>query len=353
MRKIKVAVLICMIAAFALAVGCGESSEFANQSIKQLDNSLGSADESDDYSPSGDGEIEAPVLGAWVTYWKEEEARERVSSLGKELDSICFFAAYFDVNETPFIPDATTAYHDELFNNGELKEKDAYLTFVNDLLLEKGSSLKDTELLERLFANDETIESHVNQIVQMTIDGGYDGIEIDYEAIKKNNKLWERFVTFENRLLEVASENNLKVRVILEPSAPIGTIDFPDGPEYVMMCYNLYGYGTKPGPKADKEFLIKMADKMEMLPGTLNFALATGGFDFCDDSVKQVSSKEAEELSKLYDTTVSRDEKSSALSFDYNSDDGKTHTVWYADNTTINDWMTVLKDQGHYRFTIW
>ena len=29
--------------------------------------------------------------------------------------------------------------------------------------------------------------------------------------------------------------------------------EFSEGASYVVMCYNLYGNGTEPGPKADSE----------------------------------------------------------------------------------------------------
>ena len=30
-------------------------------------------------------------------------------------------------------------------------------------------------------------------------------------------------------------------------------LDFSEGASYAVMCYNLYGNGTEPGPKADPE----------------------------------------------------------------------------------------------------
>ena len=32
--------------------------------------------------------------------------------------------------------------------------------------------------------------------------------------------------------------------------------EFSEGASYVVMCYNLYGNGTEPGPKADLENII-------------------------------------------------------------------------------------------------
>lgn len=147
-------------------------------------------------------------------------------------------------------------------NSGKNGKMDSYLTFVNDLLKkEGGSSLKDRDLLYYLLSSKESREEHMRDILEMTEQGGFDGVEIDYEAMKKDMELWRLFTSFVNELYGKTSEKKLKLRVILEPGAPVEELGFVKGPEYVFMCYNLYGYGTEPGPKADESFLISMAAK--------------------------------------------------------------------------------------------
>lgn len=299
-------------------------------------------------------EAEVPSLAAWAAYWDLDTAQEELNAVAEDMDTICHFAAYFDSNHVPFIPEATTEYHMWQTENEVTKDMETYLTFVNDIKLEEGSSLKDTELLYELFDTAESRKSHAAQILDMTVQGGYDGIEIDYEAIRKDIKLWNLFIEFIEELMVQAEDMGVKVRVLLEPNVPIEELTFPKGPEYVMMCYNLHGYGTEPGPKADEEFLYKMVDIMEQLPGTINFALATGGFDFAKDaSVAQVTMSQAQKLQKTAVSDVYRDEESNALYFDYVDETGMEHQVWYADEKTLESWMNVIRAEGHERFTIW
>lgn len=299
-------------------------------------------------------EREIPSLGAWVSYWDMDTAQQELDAISESMDTVCHFAAYFDANHNPFIPQETVEYHMWQEENRKTQDMVTYLTFVNDIALEEGSSLKDTDLLYELFSSQESIVSHVSKILDMTVQGGYDGIEIDYEAIRKDIELWNLFIEFIEELMEQANARDVMVRVLLEPNVPIDELSFPAGPEYVMMCYNLYGYGTEPGPKADIDFLEEMVTIMEKLPGDINFALATGGFDFAEDeSVAQVTMSEARRLQTERGSEPIRDSASSALYFDYVDEAGMTHQLWYADEETLQIWMNEIRGMGHNRFTIW
>lgn len=78
---------------------------------------------------------------------------------------------------------------------------------------------------------------------------------MDYENLGQASSLWQKFFGFEKILYSLCQKDKLKLRVLLEPKVP--KLAFPAGPTYVVMCYNLYGYSTKAGPKADYAFWTK------------------------------------------------------------------------------------------------
>ena len=296
----------------------------------------------------------AKNTGVWITYWDLDTAYEELDLIGDELNTLCYFAAYYDKDSEPFIPEGTAETIDKRKKENTFNDTENYLTFVNDKLTDTGSSLKDTELLYELFGNENKAKEHAKKITDMTKAAGFDGIEIDYEAIKKDRELWGHFLVFVNELIPMANEKGLKVRILFEPSAPIKEYDWPEDAEYVMMCYNLYGYGTKPGPKADIAFLKEMVEKMEYLPGDINFALASGGFDFASDgSVKQIDTISAKDIEKKSGSDSHIDEGSGDHVFKYTDDEGMDHEVWYADQDTLKLWMKTIRESGHERFTIW
>lgn len=231
---------------------------------------------------------------------------------------------------------------------------DHYLTFVNDKMNSDGSSsLKDKALLKELLSKGTNRKQHIEDIVELTQKGQFDGIEVDYEAIKDDLELWDSFVLFIQELYAVAQDKDLKVRVLFEPSAPLEALDLPTGPEYVMMCYNLFGIGTDPGPKANKNFIIKMVQKMKTIQSPTTFALATGGFDWQDDTVVALTEVQAEELRISYDEEAYRDENSQYLVFNYTDESGQEHEVWYADSVTLDFLMNVASQEGAESFALW
>lgn len=299
--------------------------------------------------------INIKKYSVWITYWQTDNLLEEVDYRKEFIENICYFAAYFDEEKKLFIPEKTNESYEMIKKTYGDKNYGSYLTFVNDLLKVDGtSSLKDTALLYELFSSDKAIDAHISQIVSLAESGGFNGIEIDYEAIKGDMVLWELFVDFLERLNQIVVEKEIPLRIVLEPSFPAEELTLPEGPEYVIMCYNLYGYGTEPGPKADKEFLLETIQKMKSLPGIVNFALATGGFDFGENGkTAQVTQVEATELLSIYDVTPIRDEGSGSLVFTYTDDEKISHEVWYADQYTIEFWAEIISEEGDYGLTLW
>lgn len=290
----------------------------------------------------------------WNVYWDQDSSQSELLTLGNRVTSLSHFAAYFDSNNNLFIPDKLTSFYDNILTNESQSDVEHYLTFVNDKINSDGSSsLKDTALLKDLLSEETNRKQHIEDIIKYTQEGQFAGIEIDYEAIKDDLELWNSFVLFLHDLYIVAQDNNLKVRVLLEPSAPLEELDLPTGPEYVMMCYNLFGIGTGPGPKANKEFIIEMVQKMKTIQSPTTFALATGGFDWQDDSVLALTEVQAEELRILYDEDAYRDENSQYLVFNYTDESGKDHEVWYADSVTLDYLMNVASFEGAESFALW
>lgn len=292
-------------------------------------------------------------LTAWATYWEADSALEELERLDDNVGAIVFFAAYFDEDGALFIPDGLERLlegADALYPGGG---PERYLSVVNDQLLEDGgSSLKDAGLIKRLFATPESRERHAREILSFVREYGFGGIELDYEALRDDQDLWRDYLLFIELMSGYARTEGLSLRVLLEPSFPYDSILFPPGPEYVMMCYNLYGTHSGPGPKADGEFLRKLVQRMLDVPGEKSFALAGGGFDWSEDGVLSLTYERAGQLARQHGIEPLRDENSAAMHFTYR-EDGVDHEVWYADERTLTEWAEVIREMGEYGVNLW
>lgn len=287
---------------------------------------------------------ETDQLTLWTVYWDTVGKAAALRSAGDKVSEVVLFAASYEEDQIT-VPDATLRLLERLRNAPEMDQTKIYLSVVNDLTSGGQTSQKDTELLYRLLGTEEKVKAHARELVTFTKAQGFDGIEIDFEKIRKDLELWEDFFCFEKALLEYAEEENLSVRILLEPGTPVEQLTFPEGPQYVVMCYNLCGGGTAPGPKADTDFLKELCEKFAPVPN-LGFALANGGYSWTGLSTKasQLRSEEAAQLAFAHNCTPERDPGSQALYFSY-KDGGQTKTVWYADDVTLAAWAGTLRAQ--------
>ncbi|MDD4722144.1 MAG: hypothetical protein WC127_04560 [Acidaminococcaceae bacterium] len=288
----------------------------------------------------------------WLTYWDLQDGAVDLKKISPRLEALAFFGAYFDKDQNVFIPKELQLKHSGLKKSGNYTE---YLTVVNDRLNADGStSMKNIEMLKTVLGTEKDREHHIAAIMALAKNGNYGGIEIDYERVWKDAKTKELFLKFIDRLYCESREQNLKLRIILEPSTPFSTTNFVVGPEYVVMLYNLYGTHTiLPGPKADTKFIKKTLAKMNTLPEPKAVAYSNGGCSWNTKGQRKfITEKEALEIIKKYKRVPVRDGDSQCLVLKYRK--GITfYSVWYADATTMNYWISLAKEAGIQRVSLW
>lgn len=235
-----------------------------------------------------------------------------------------------------------------------------YLTVVNDVYDNpqdpKGQTkVKDTSILETILATQASRQAHIDDLFRTMKAYGYDGLEIDYEQVWKNPLVAFRYVKFIQEIAAAADEQQVPLRIIFEPSVPANKLIFPEGPEYVIMCYNLYGTHTKDaGPKADPAFIDTVLGRVDRLPRPHSIAFATGGCIWeSGQSPRMVTEGEARELAKSLHAKVQRDSASQALRFEGRRADGAAVTGWYGDSETIRAWKQQALEHGVDGISLW
>lgn len=297
----------------------------------------------------------APVeLASWHVYWDAAGGEDDYRAVGEKLNKIVIFAVCYDDKDELYVP----AEVPSLVNSYRTRKIERYLSFTNDVVGKKREE-KDRELLRRLLATDEGIEKEAKAMADLAQKFGMEGVELDYENFRKDEAIMARYVAFTKKLAEVTTERGLKLRIVLEPSMPYD-VGLPEGPEYVVMFYNLHGKHSGPGAKADRTFIEKTLRKMEALPGKKSAAFATGGclwrdygfFVLKKSEARFITETEAKALAKKYGKKPERDADSAALHFTF-SENGHDTEVWYADAETMNAWITLAAAHGIDSVDIW
>ena len=296
---------------------------------------------------------------AWVTYWDFDRGLKEAVKIQSQLNSVSYFAAAFDKNNKMIMMGPARRFTAQKFKRYKAEIK-KYLTVVNDVYKDVNnpsaeSVEKDTQVLFNLFATDDTMRNHVKELLSGVKKHQFDGLEIDYENIWKNPQLAVKFVRFLGLLEPAAEEAKIPLRVILEPGIPVTEYKLPEGPEYVIMCYNLFGaHSADAGAKADFDFLEKMLKKVSSLPRPHSVALATGGCVWQEGRRPYfVTELEARELQKQLKVTARRDPFSGAVTFTAKDSGGKNVECWFADAKTIIAWKRQVMDYGVDGISLW
>ncbi|MCR8656980.1 glycosyl hydrolase family 18 protein [Paenibacillus endoradicis] len=308
------------------------------------------------HKPVGD---HAPIsLSTWVVDWDFDASTEDMKQLYNKWSSIQLFLGYFDEQDQIIWNDdlqaLITKTRAQLSTDKQESTTPLYLTIVNDIVKQDGSSVqKDEGLVERIIATPESQYTYIEHLIRLVQDNNLDGLEMDFENI--SSEKWPQLVAFYEMLYRRLASENIPLRIVLEPKVDFAQLEFPDGPQYVVMAYNLYGFHSDAGPKADRSFLGKLTARMESIPGDATVAIATGGFDWDQNGLaKALTEEEATQLLlSATSGTVRRDEASGAQTFNYADDQGNNHTVWFADAETLRYWIEIIQQRGYSSIAIW
>ncbi|WP_084423086.1 glycosyl hydrolase family 18 protein [Cohnella thermotolerans] len=307
-------------------------------------------------TPQGE---KAAELSAWIADWQWSAGVEDLKKTAGRLDSLQIFAAYFDESDRlRFTDEFLEGFPQIREAAGESGRTRLDLTLVNDILRADGTeSRKDTALLSRLVADEESRSRHIAEIEEAANRYGFGGVELDYEKVSGGD--WDNFCKLIAELYPRLQRTGKTLRVVLEPGAPFDRLQLPEGPVYVVMAYNLYGGHSGPGPKADDAFIRKLAARMAALPGSPGLALATGGFVWPGDSgsgsgkAAGITERQAALLAEKSPNPPSRDKDSGSLHFEFTDADKKKRTVWYADGATLARWAQTAREAGLSSIAIW
>lgn len=294
-----------------------------------------------------------PHISLWLPEWEKDAVIADLDGPPfKQVKSLRLFGVYFDEEDDFLMTDPLIELYEEIKQKRN-DDQELILSIVNDYVKDEGPTIqKDSTLLHRLIKDDPSRQQHIEEIVQLTARFEIDGIEIDYERI--DEKDIDHYIQFIQDLYERLKERNKSLYVVLEPNFNF-QIDLPRGPQYSVMAYNVHGYHSGPGAKATFSFLEELMSKLQEAKQPIDIALATGGFIWSEKGeITAVTEKDVERILDEHKITVSRDKKSSALSFEFEYEK-ENHEVWYADVQTLQDWIHHIKrhDATYHHFPLW
>lgn len=287
-------------------------------------------------------------LNAWVVDWDLQRGLKEVEGVPDAFQSVHYFGAYFDISGNISVPQEL---HMHLVSPDN-RLKGSYLTVVNDVVQDGGSSIqKDAKVVEYILKDENRQQEHIKELVDLVLEYPLKGIILDYEKIPNN--MFHDYAVFIERLGTSLKDKGAGLKVVLEPGSPVDSVDLPEGYEYIIMAYNLHDTRTSPGSKADYKFIEDMSAKLSRNIQHGSIAFSLGGFDWSEKGAVALTELEAEKLLADRGAEKKMSVDSGAAYFDYVDDDGIEHTVYYADEETVINWIQTACEKGISSIYLW
>jgi spore germination protein YaaH len=291
--------------------------------------------------PPFTGELSEPGGGrAWrVTAWNTGDA----ASLDRA-------AAAQAVDEVDFVwylsqADGTVvAEHEDLELVRETRRRgiQAFATVVNRT---PGGDFEG-DIAARILESDEARSKHVDTLVSLVVDKGYDGLDLDWELVSPDDR--DRFSQFVEELAEALHDKDrlLSIAVFPKDSEP-GRWDTQKAADYArlgaavdefkVMTYSYSGGWSDPGPQTPLAWARKVLRfaASQVPPEKVLMGVPFYGFDWHGEATTAVFWEDADASLRESEAAVARHDASGEATFTYTDADEVLHTVWFQDRKAV------------------
>ena len=199
------------------------------------------------------------------------------------------------------------------------------------------------------------ISKHVAALVDLCVTKGYDGLDIDWEAVKPRNKA--KFTLFIDQLATALHAQNkiLSMAVAAKDTEP-GDWSAAQSEDYAalgasvdefkVMTYDYSGSWSPPGPISPLTWMDSVLAHAEALvaPEKIMMGVPFYGYDWYRRTAATVNYSDVQSLIKIYNPNIARDASGEAT-FKYVAARGRNHTVFFQDRTALAGKLQMLRDK--------
>jgi len=301
-------------------------------------------------------------FGAWVTYWDFAAGVEAVIQNPSVFKDVYFFSTVLAPDGKPIMynPDLPYASVVATLKGEGIR---TWLTVVNDVVKpnRRNSKLKDPDLIHSILQDDKRRALHRQALIRLTLQYGFDGIDVDYENLHAKDK--EIYTQFIRELNDDVKHHGLKLSVTVQPkdrekkSRGPGATDWQALCNYTdqvqIMLYNLHNCKTGPGPMATipwmnsiMNFGLTRCSIDKLVP-----VLKVSGMRWSENRCEGLQYKNIIPLLTAHTEIVQRtSEETPYLKYIEN---GNNYTIYYEDTKSLLEKIIALRALGYHRITFW
>ena len=311
-------------------------------------------------------------LTSWIPYWDQERALQSFRDHAELFRTVSLFWYYLDANGV-IQPYAAAGDSRALVAEVHQSGVQVFALVANMPDFEEGGDW-DAARVQRVIGTAAARAAHVRDLVALATEGGFDGIDIDYEALRADQ--CDDFTTFIRELADALHTQGKLLGVGLHPKTSEGNPAEDNGSHaqdwallarladrLYLMSFGEHYAGGEPGPIASLPWVERVVsyavDDLGVPPDKLVLewpfyavewvVSPDGGIQSTQD---ELTLRDAEALRVAEGATVLWDDASQSPSFRFVRD-GAQHVVWFEDTRSLQAKLDLAQRYGIHHIAYW
>lgn len=300
---------------------------------------------------------------AWVPYWDHEAAWASFRQHKGEIDAVGLF--WYVLLRNGSIGRYPHAIEDPALITEAQKNHVRVFAVIANLPTEDEKGDWDPVRVEKVTGTAAARKKHIANILAIVRKHGFDGVNIDYEALKARQR--DAFSRFSEELAAALHKEGKLLGISLHPKMEEGNPRFSNGSEaqewrrlarvadhLYVMTYGEHWETSSPGPIASSQWMedVLRYARTQIPEGKLYAGVPLYGFDWSRGPAKGLTYGVVWRLLKTYASRIQWNSSAQESSFTYRQD-GVTHTVWFEDRRSVNAKLGHLRRLGISRVALW
>lgn len=347
-KNLNILIFVIFAAGFLLGLGALWFAQwrFNLASKRTSAGSEATADETDYPDFALDKEV-----AVFLVYWDQDKGFEDIKNNTDKISAVYPF--WYEMQADGSIEYYTGAEDEEIIEFCKNNNIKIIPVITND---------HDPDRVETLFADSNKTQTHINTIVSLVEDNGYDGVEIDYESLEATDREdYSDFMT--NLSTKIHADGKLLATAVHAKTSDQGTWGGPAAQDWLVlgevcdaikiMTYDFHWSTSAAGDIAPLSWMEEVYDYAEtVLPKEkVHVGIHFYGYDWVDELATDLTYEDVQELITEYNPSVKTSSEGEKY-FTY-SKKGKTHTVYFADHETIANRVELANDYDFAGIGIW
>lgn len=290
-------------------------------------------------------------VSAWLPYWDSRAYQSFLDNadLYSELSPFWYeMSASGTITPYPGAEDATVV------NGAKSKGVAVIPTISNDF---------DPARVHTMLATSTSRSAHVTALVNLVTNKGYDGIDVDYEALQASDR--DLYSSFISQLATALHGKGKKLTVAVHPkTSEPGSWDGPQAQNYAaigqaadkvrVMAYDYHWATSAAGAVAPISWVDQVAQftVTQIAPAKVQLGIPIYGYDWVGNAGEGQMWAELEALRSKYGAARQWSSADAAPWFSYTVS-GTSHTVWYENAQSVDPKLAVVDKYGLAGAVFW